>query len=109
MLFTQLSTAPECCECDDCELRLCFSVRWRPTNQKSAHASASTTTPATTIPAIAPPERVTPWWTAAAEVCTVDDVEDGVDDVVGEETDSSGGGSPGWSITVAFWMESSWS
>lgn len=109
MLLTQLSIAPERCDCEDCEFKECFSVRWRPTNQKSAQARASTATPATTIPAIAPPERVTPCLVAAGEVCTVDVVGDGVDEEVSEKVDSAGIGSLGWSIIVARWIESSWS
>jgi len=58
VLFTQLSTAPDVW---DALAKEVFSVRCLPTNQNNAQARASTTTPATTIPAMAPLERDTPW------------------------------------------------
>jgi hypothetical protein len=72
-----------------------LSVRWRPTNQKSAQASARTSTPATTIPAIAPLERERLWWEEEGEA-----VEEGVL--------SSGTFSPGCSIMSELFMEASW-
>jgi hypothetical protein len=70
-------------------------VRWRPTNQKSAQAKARTSTPATTIPTIAPLERERLWWE-----------DEGVE--VEEGVLSFGTLSPGWSMMSELFIEASW-